>query len=60
MECDIIEDGLLDSHNTQTAKNHDGISAADAGDDWDEQWAIRLAEMTEDQDLSFAPMDYGW
>lgn len=60
MECDIIEDGLLDSHNTQTAKNHDGISAADAGDDWDEQWAIILAEMTEDQDLSFAPMDYGW
>jgi ankyrin repeat protein len=57
---DTIEDGPIHSYSTSRPKPYDDGLAVNGGDEWEEQWAIILAEMTGNQELSFTPMDYEW
>ena len=57
IRVDAMEHTWQDSYN---ASRPDGGFAVNDDDDWEEQWATIVAEMTEDQELSVTPMDCGW
>jgi ankyrin repeat protein len=61
LEHDAVKDNVSDSYHTRMpSRCDDGFPDKGEKDDWEAQWAIILAEMGEDKELNFTPMDCEW